>query len=136
MRVINGIFEFIGGITLLAWQVLYWLFPPSRTDIKLSPVSEKLTARGWFVVGTFTLTVLLWMTDILHGMPASAVALLPVILLAITGIFTRNHLMEIDWSVLILIAGGIALGAGMQLTGLDQHIIKLLPTSAGDGQRV
>lgn len=116
------------ALTILAWLVLWMFFPPVTKGLRMTYVSEKLTPRGWFVVVVFLLTVVMWMTDMLHGLPAAAVALLPVILLTTTGTFTRQDLTQIDWSILILIAGGIALGSGMQMTGLDQLIVQWLPT--------
>src|SRR5690606_6488411 len=77
--------------------------------------------------------VLLWMTDRWHGLPAAVVALLPAVVLTTTRVFTATDLAKIDWSVLILIAGGISLGAGMQMTGLDQVVVHWLPASGGDG---
>src|SRR5690606_1797295 len=53
--------------------------------------------------------------------------------LTTTRVFTATDLAKIDWSVLILIAGGISLGAGMQMTGLDQVVVHWLPASGGDG---
>jgi len=116
------------GLTLVAWIVLWKFFPPQTQGLRMTHVSEKLTPRAWFVVIVFFATIILWMTDILHGLPAAAVALMPVILLTTTGTFTRQDLAQIDWSILILIAGGIALGSGMQITQLDQLIVQWLPT--------
>jgi sodium-dependent dicarboxylate transporter 2/3/5 len=70
---------------------------------------------------------MIWMSDQWHGLPPSVVALLPAILLTATGVFTRDDLGLIEWRILILIAGGISLGAGMQQTGLDQMVVRWLP---------
>jgi sodium-dependent dicarboxylate transporter 2/3/5 len=61
------------------------------------------------------------------------VALLPAVLLTATGVFTREDLGRLEWRILILIAGGISLGSGMQLTGLDQMIAGILPVSGAGG---
>lgn len=74
------------------------------------------------------MTVLLWMSDSWHGLPPAVVALLPAVVLTATGVFTRDDLGQLEWRILILIAGGISLGMGMQLTGLDQLIVRWLPT--------
>jgi Di- and tricarboxylate transporters len=68
------------------------------------------------------LTVILWLSDRLTGLPASVVALLPVIVFTTSGILDSEDLKSIEWDVLILIAGGISLGAGMQMSGLDKVI--------------
>ncbi len=90
--------------------------------------AQPLTRRSWFVVGTFAVTVLLWMTDQWHGLPAAIVALLPAIVFTAGRLLDREDLKRLDWNVLILIAGGISLGAGMQMTGLDQEVVRWLPT--------
>lgn len=115
------------ALTLLTWLVLWRFFPPRTPGLRLDRVGAKLTCRGWFVVGVFTTTVLLWMTEQWHGLPAAVVALLPAIALTATGIFTGDDLGHLQWRILILIAGGISLGTGMQLTGLDQILVQWLP---------
>lgn len=120
------------ALVLLGWLVIYKFYPPSSKHLKLTHQAGRLKGNGWFVVFVFVTTVLLWLTDVWHGLPASCVALLPIIALTATGIFTRQDLGQIDWSVLILIAGGISLGYGMQLTHLDQIVVAWLPT-AGSG---
>jgi sodium-dependent dicarboxylate transporter 2/3/5 len=115
------------GLTLFAWLALWRFFAPTTPGLRLAHNSQKLTRRGWLVVGVFVVTVMLWMSDQWHGLPPSVVALLPAILLTATGVFTRDDLGLIEWRILILIAGGISLGAGMQQTGLDQMVVRWLP---------
>lgn len=115
------------ALTLLAWLILWKSFAPASPGLNLKIGAVRLTWQGWLVVAVFILTVLLWMTDRWHGLPPALVALFPSIILTTTRVFTREDLARIDWSVLILIAGGISLGTGMQRTGLDQVIVKLLP---------
>lgn len=117
------------GLTLFTWLVLWKAFRPAAAGLRVEHVTETLTRRGWFVVGVFVVTVLLWMSDQWHGLPPAVVALLPAVILTTTSIFTREDLGRIEWNVLILIAGGISLGTGMQLTGLDQVVIRWLPAT-------
>lgn len=119
------------GLTLFAWLILGKIFAPTTPGLRFVLGSEKLTARGWLVVGVFTVTVLLWMSEGWHGLPPAVVALLPAVALTTTGIFTREDLKNVEWNILLLIAGGISLGAGMQLTGLDQVIVGWLPAGTG-----
>lgn len=86
------------------------------------------------MVLVFVVTVLLWMSDQWHGLPPAVVALLPAIVLTASGVFDRNDLGRLEWRILILIAGGISLGTGMQMTGLDQLIVHWLPTDAESGR--
>lgn len=117
------------GLTLLAWGVLCKAFPPKTAAVQLEQPASRLSVRGWFVMTVFGVTVLLWMSDQWHGLPAAVVALLPAVVLTTTGVFTGSDLARLEWRILILIAGGVSLGTGMQLTGLDQLVVRWLPGS-------
>lgn len=118
-------------LTLLAWLVLWQLYRPVSSGLRLTITRRTLSARGWCVVVVFTATVLLWMSEPWHGLPAAIVALTPALILPAMGIFTGADLARIEWRVLILIAGGISLGTGMQATGLDQWLARSLPQNGG-----
>lgn len=113
------------------WLLLWRLFPPVTPGLRVEFSGGTLTGRGRLVVGVFVVTVVLWMSERLHGLPPAVVSLLPVIVLAATGIFSRRDFAGVEWNILILIAGGISLGAGMQMTGLDRMVVGWLPS--GDG---
>jgi sodium-dependent dicarboxylate transporter 2/3/5 len=55
------------------------------------------------------------------------VALIPLGVLTATGIFNKEDIKEINWSVLWLVAGGFALGTCLQGTGLAKVIINAIP---------
>lgn len=105
------------------WLLLFRLFRPTAQALRLVTAARTLHRRGWFVVAVFTITVMLWMTGQWHGLPSAVVALLPAIAFTTTGILQRDDLNRIEWNILILIGGGMSLGAGMQMTGLDQHVV-------------
>lgn len=115
-------------LTLLAWGILWASFSPVTAGLRFAFPRERLTRRGWMVVAIFTVTVLLWMSDQWHGLPPAVVAVLPAVILTASGLFTPNDLNRLEWRILILIAGGISLGSGMHLTGLDQIMVGWLPT--------
>lgn len=123
---------FVLVLLLFTWLLLAWLFPPATKGLRIVATSRPLTGRGWFVVSVFTVTVLLWMSDHWHGLPSSVVALVPAVAFTATGLLDRHDVNRIDWNILILIAGGISLGTGMQMTGLDQRIVAWLPTADRD----
>ena len=54
-------------------------------------------------------------------------ALIPLGVLTATGIFTKEDIKEINWSVLWLVAGGFALGTCLQGTGLAKVLINAIP---------
>lgn len=118
-------------LAALGW-ILWTLFPSQAKSEGVFKLSRaKLAPRGIRVVGIFIITVGLWLSEPLHGLPASVVALLPVIALLLIGAVTREDINRIDWDVLLLIGGGLALGYGLNATGLDQRIVGLLPAGQG-----
>jgi sodium-dependent dicarboxylate transporter 2/3/5 len=68
--------------------------------------------------------------------PASAVSALPVTLFFATAVITREDVNSLDWDVLILIAGGLALGYTLQVTHLDVRLATVVPVDASDGARL
>ncbi|HHT41099.1 MAG TPA: SLC13/DASS family transporter, partial [Actinomyces sp.] len=75
----------------------------------------------FYIVGG--ITIALWMTEPLHGISSNTVGFVPVVLLMVTQVMTGEDLKNLDWPVLWLVAGGIALGIGVGSTGLDEWII-------------
>jgi sodium-dependent dicarboxylate transporter 2/3/5 len=114
------------GLVLITWLLLWTRYRPQTAGLRLHCEPRALTGRGAFVVAVFLVTVAGWLTEPLHGLPAAVVALLPVVAFTAGGILRRADVDSLEWSVLILIAGGIALGGGMRLTGLDAVIARLL----------
>lgn len=75
----------------------------------------------------FVTTVLLWVSEPLHGIPAWKVALAaPVALLALRTIVWRDFLI-LDWGTLALVAGGISLGALLDESGIVRDFALWLP---------
>ncbi|NBB76551.1 MAG: DASS family sodium-coupled anion symporter [Bacteroidetes bacterium] len=109
---------------LVAWQVLLRLYPPSIEKIPLSLEGKLKTSRNALILyATFGITVLLWITENLHGIKSSIVALLPVAVLTLTTVFEKEDIRKLPWEVLWLIAGGIALGISMKTTGLAEWLV-------------
>ena len=67
------------------------------------------------------------MCDMITGVNANVVAMLPVAVLCVTGIITKRDLEELSWSILWMVAGGFALGVALQESGLAQHLITSIP---------
>jgi len=115
------------GLLLLSWGVLYWMYPPRQDRVDMPTSNRELGLRGLFVLGVMGITIALWCTDSLHGLPTAVVALLPVVAFTTTGVLTQADFDSLEWNILFLIAGGIALGVGMQQTGLDEVLIGVVP---------
>ena len=114
---------------LIAWLVLQFFFPFKSEKIVLE-IPENTRKKDWrttVVWCTFIGTILLWATEQWTGINSNVVALIPLGLLTATGIFTKEDIKEINWSVLWLVAGGFALGTCLQGTGLAKVIINAIP---------
>jgi sodium-dependent dicarboxylate transporter 2/3/5 len=116
------------SLTFLSWWVLVRLFMKNEVQLSLEdlvPVKNEITQdfrlKRWTVIGTLSVTLLLWLTSPLHKLGAAAVSAVPLVLLPVTGILEGEDIRSIGWDTLILVAGGLALGIGMQQTGLLDH---------------
>ena len=81
----------------------------------------------WTVMAVFFITITLWLTESLHKIPATVISFVPITLFAVFGILTSAEVRQLEWDVLILIAGGLALGVGVTETGLGAWIIHQVP---------
>ncbi|MGJ8654937.1 MAG: SLC13 family permease [Akkermansiaceae bacterium] len=79
-----------------------------------------------FVVIITLGTIGMWMTQSFHHIHPTVVVFFAITLLTLTGVLTSVSLMSVPWDVLILMAGGLALGKGISVSGLadffSQHI--------------
>ncbi|WP_284190261.1 SLC13 family permease [Vibrio zhanjiangensis] len=104
---------------IAAWFLLQKLFP-SRVNFLILELEGQFQ-RGWqatVVYITFASTIILWMTTQLHGMNTYVVAMVPLVVFTLTGIIGKTELQQINWDVLWLVAGGIAIGMALERTGL------------------
>lgn len=81
----------------------------------------------------FGITVLLWVTEKLHGIPATLIAFIPVALLPAIGVLTKKDIRGFSWEVLWLVAGGISLGISMQNTGMAHWLVNQISWSEFSG---
>lgn len=103
----------------IAWFLLQKLFPSSQASMKLKLDGQfQKNWRAITVYTTFAVTILLWMTTKLHGMNTYVVSIIPLAVFTLTGIMGKAELKMINWDVLWLVAGGIAIGIGLDKTGL------------------
>ncbi len=95
---------------------------PERDEETLRPRWH----RGW-VMAVFAVTVLLWMTGAVHGMSPPVVSFFAITVLTISGVIGAEDVRRLPWDVLLLLAGGLALGEGIQATGVATWLPGLLP---------
>lgn len=106
-----------------AWWLLQKLFPSSQRHMTLQLDGQFQTSWQAIVVYiTFALTIVLWMTTALHGMNTYVVSIIPLAVFTLTGIMGKEELKLINWDVLWLVAGGIAIGLGLEKTGLAEAL--------------
>ncbi len=115
---------------LISWVVLLILFPFNVDKIELKIEGKpKKDKDYWVVAVTFIVTVFLWMTENLHGLNSYVVAMIPVGVFATTGVLGKKEVKSLDWDVLWMVAGGFALGLGLNKTGLATHLVEAIPFS-------
>ena len=114
---------------LVAWVLLQFFFPfkSKKVVLEIPENKRELDWKAIVVWCTFVGTILLWATESLTGINSNVVALIPLGVLTCTGIFTKDDIKKINWSVLWLVAGGFALGTCLQGTGLAKVLINAIP---------
>lgn len=121
-------------LVLIMWLFLINKFVPKVSTIDLSflnnidenPNSKLFLVKRKIVAGVLLLTLTLWLTGNVHGIPASAVSLLPIMLLTMLGIVSGDDIRKLPWDTLMLVAGGLSLGLAIKETGLAAYYVSLL----------
>lgn len=72
-------------------------------------------------------TAVLWLTEPIHGISTAVVALGAAAFLFLSGLLKKGDLLKIDWSTLLLIAGGITLGRLFEHSGMIRAIVGSVP---------
>lgn len=111
-------------VLAISWAFLAFRYIPAdlKIDIDLSATFQKgRNPMIFYIVGG--ITIALWMTEPLHGISSNTVGFIPVVLLMVTQVMSGEDLKALDWPVLWLVAGGIALGIGVGTSGLDAWLI-------------
>lgn len=115
-------------LLFIGWILLRTIFPFSQKTVNLEiEGGMKKGFHTWVVIVTFIVTVLLWMTDKLTGINSYTVALIPFVVFALTGVINKYDLEEINWSVIWMVAGGFALGYGLNASGLAANAVESIP---------
>ena len=120
---------YVAIMIFVAW-ILLQVFFPFKTDKLVLEIPANKKPKSWkttVVWITFIGTILLWMTESVTKINSNIVALIPLGVLTACGIFTKDDIKEINWSVLWLVAGGFALGTCLQGTGLAKVLINAIP---------
>ena len=115
-------------LLLISWRILLWMFPFTQKTVELQIEGEmKKDVRTYIVIITFFVTVALWLLDTVTGINSYTVALIPFMVFALTGVIDRRDLEQINWSVIWMVAGGFALGYGLNASGLAGNAVESIP---------
>jgi len=71
-------------------------------------------------------TVGMWMTTPLHGIHVAAISLIPIVGLTMTQVLGAADVRGLPWDTLMLVAGGLSLGAAVVDTGLADRLASWL----------
>ena len=120
---------FVIVMLLIAWFFLLMFFPFKAKEIKLEiNADRKKDFHFWVVAATFLITIVLWLIpEKVTGLNSNEVALIPFAIFVATGVFSKNDFKEINWDVLWMVAGGLALGTALMKTGLAQILVDTIP---------
>lgn len=120
---------FVIVMLLIAWAVLLALFPFKAKEIKLEINGNvKRNSKFWIVAATFVVTIVLWLIpESITNLNSYEVALIPFAVFVATGVFTQKDFSEINWDVLWMVAGGLALGTALMKTGLASTLVNAIP---------
>jgi solute carrier family 13 (sodium-dependent dicarboxylate transporter), member 2/3/5 len=135
------------GVSFIGWMLLavplmlvvlafsWWLvtrrYIPADLTFQLdlaTRVDRSRPARLFTIVAAGT--ILLWLTEPLHGIASSTVGFIPVVLLLATRVVDGDDIRALQWPVLWLVGGGIALGVGIGASGLDAWLVGLVAWEA------
>jgi sodium-dependent dicarboxylate transporter 2/3/5 len=106
------------GMLALSFVLLRWLHRVrGRIDLPQIEITP-LSVRGYAVIVLFGGTVLLWLLEPIHKQPAALIAFAAAAVLFGSRLLKKEDLAEINWSTLILIAGGLTLGELIDRSGL------------------
>ena len=120
---------FVIVMLLIAWFFLLLFFPFKEKEIKLEiNADRKLDFHFWVVALTFIITIALWLIPSrITGLNSNEVALIPFAIFVATGVFSKKDFKEINWDVLWMVAGGLALGTALMKTGLAKVLVDTIP---------
>jgi solute carrier family 13 (sodium-dependent dicarboxylate transporter), member 2/3/5 len=118
---------------IVIWFYLVKKYRAATMKIDLSDLMDdsykSATLPLWkklMVMFVFILTVALWLTGPLHGIPTPVVSFIPITIFASVRVIGVEELRKLPWEVLILLTGGLSLGVAVSQTGLAEWMVSEL----------
>lgn len=116
---------FVLILLVVSWWILQKMFP---TDVESIQIGESKgfnkSTKAIAFYGIFSVTLILWVTESIHGISSTIVALLPITALALFEVLDVQDIRRLPWEVLWLVAGGLALGIYLDQTGLADFMVR------------
>jgi len=122
-------FPFMVAMVIVCWLVLRFVFKPEIKTLEMKKHLHPFTLEQKKVAAIFLLTVFLWVTESIHGIHNSIVALVPIVLLYVFKLIEPHDFQKAGWDSLIMIGGGIALGMAIESSGLSKLLSVFLASS-------
>lgn len=125
----------VGFPTAILMVYLFWLFLKKRFDFsKVELDTSSLTKqeskvnrpKKIAVIFTLVITILLWLTEPIHGVPIAATSAVPIVLLTLTQVVNAEQVRSLPWDTLMLVAGGLAMGIAIVDVGLADIIMNFV----------
>ncbi|MEX0810575.1 MAG: DASS family sodium-coupled anion symporter [Chitinophagales bacterium] len=122
----------VGFPTAILLVFLFWKFLTKRfklSDIEIDTSSltkienDVNPKKRMAVLITLVVTVLLWLSEPLHGVPIAATSAVPIVLLTLTQVVSAESVRTLPWDTLMLVAGGLAMGIAIVDVGLAEIIM-------------
>lgn len=121
---------------ILIWLLLLVTFQPGKgtTIVPIRPMKDKFSGIQWFISGVTIVTIILWclshqLEEVFGDM--GVIAILPLVLFFGTGILTKEDFNNFLWTIIILAAGGLALGKAVNSSGLLHVIAETITSEVG-----
>ncbi|MBR5749100.1 MAG: SLC13/DASS family transporter [Prevotella sp.] len=121
-------FPLVVVLLFISWRILLKFFPFTQktVELKIDGGMQK-GFQSKVVIFTFILAIVLWLSDQFTGINANTVAMIPFCIFALTGVINKRDLEQINWSVIWMVAGGFALGYGLNASGLAHNAVESIP---------
>ncbi|MBI2233258.1 MAG: DASS family sodium-coupled anion symporter [Candidatus Aenigmarchaeota archaeon] len=119
-------FPFMLILLVFCWAILVLLYKPEKRNISTLEKAPQINRNQKKVLVIFLLTIILWLSEPLHGISSSVVAIVPIILFYFAGLLEAEDFTRIDWPTLLLVGGGLALGFGIHQSALDSSFASIL----------
>lgn len=113
------------------WWLLLKLFPPGGLKLQFElEAQKKLTKKQWLGIFIFIFTGVGWVTTQYHGLSAGTVSLIPIVICFGGKLLDVEDFRALSWDILLMLGGGLALGVGLEKSGLTSAIVLLIPKNA------